>query len=170
MSRALLGRSRSRHGGSAFSSCPNFARATKCPIPGDATSLSFSTRALQARAGHASFSATSLYIDLAGEAFRGEAELLERRLLRVEDSGRKSPSVTSMPRQERLCRNETPAVRASRASRDPPSKRYSGSCDRRRFRRLLVLEPRQPFEPLRQVPVPVAEQLHSRRQEHGPHD
>src|ERR671910_1866627 len=101
MSRALLGRSRSRHGGSAFSSCPNFARATKCPIPGDATSLSFSTRALQARAGHASFSATSLYIDLAGEAFRGEAELLERRLLRVEDSGRKSPSVTSMPRQER---------------------------------------------------------------------
>lgn len=88
MSRALLGRSRSRHGGSAFSSCPNFARATNCPIPGDATSSSFSTRALQARAGHASVSTTSLYIDLAGEAFRGEAELLERRLLRVEDSGR----------------------------------------------------------------------------------
>ena len=36
--------------------------------------------ALQARAGHASFSTTQRYISLAGETFRAEAEQLERRL------------------------------------------------------------------------------------------
>jgi integrase len=36
--------------------------------------------ALQARAGHSDYSTTQLYIDLAGETFRGEAERLEQRL------------------------------------------------------------------------------------------
>lgn len=36
----------------------------------------------------ATFSTTQLYINLAGEEFREEAELLERRLLGVEDLGR----------------------------------------------------------------------------------
>jgi integrase len=35
--------------------------------------------ALQARAGHSDYSTTQLYIDLAGETFRGEAERLEQR-------------------------------------------------------------------------------------------
>ena len=45
------------------------------------------------RAGHASYSTTRRYIDLAGERFREEAERLERRLWvgeGVESSGRKS--------------------------------------------------------------------------------
>ena len=33
-----------------------------------------------ARAGHSDFATTQLYIDLAGETFRDEAEVLERRL------------------------------------------------------------------------------------------
>ena len=37
--------------------------------------------ALQARAGHSDYSTTQLYIDLAGETFRAEAERLEERLL-----------------------------------------------------------------------------------------
>ena len=36
--------------------------------------------ALQARAGHSDYSTTQLYIDLAGETFRAEAEVLEQRL------------------------------------------------------------------------------------------
>jgi integrase len=36
--------------------------------------------ALMARAGHSDFATTRLYIDLAGETFREEAEILERRL------------------------------------------------------------------------------------------
>jgi integrase len=36
--------------------------------------------ALMARAGHSDFKTTQIYIDLAGETFRGEAELLEKRL------------------------------------------------------------------------------------------
>ena len=36
--------------------------------------------ALQARAGHSDYSTTQLYIDLAGETFREEAERLEQRL------------------------------------------------------------------------------------------
>jgi integrase len=40
----------------------------------------FSPAALMARAGHSDFATTQLYIDLAGEQFREEAELLERRL------------------------------------------------------------------------------------------
>ena len=32
------------------------------------------------RAGHSDFATTKLYVDLAGEQFRMEAELLERRL------------------------------------------------------------------------------------------
>jgi integrase len=37
--------------------------------------------AIQARAGHADFSTTQLYIDLAGVAFREEAEQAEARIL-----------------------------------------------------------------------------------------
>ena len=47
--------------------------------------------ALQARAGHSDYSTTQLYIDLAGETFRGEAERLEQRLSgvgSVEKTGR----------------------------------------------------------------------------------
>ncbi|MDF2753260.1 MAG: Phage integrase family [Gaiellaceae bacterium] len=40
--------------------------------------------ALQARAGHSDYSTTQLYIDLAGETFREEAERLEKRLSRYE--------------------------------------------------------------------------------------
>ena len=36
-----------------------------------------------ARAGHSDFKTTQLYIDLAGETFRAEAELLEQRLFGV---------------------------------------------------------------------------------------
>jgi integrase len=36
--------------------------------------------AIMARAGHSDFATTQLYIDLAGERFRDESELLERRL------------------------------------------------------------------------------------------
>jgi hypothetical protein len=36
--------------------------------------------ALMARAGHSDFKTTALYIDLAGEVFRSEAERLEERL------------------------------------------------------------------------------------------
>ena len=36
--------------------------------------------ALMARSGHSDFKTTQLYIDLAGETFREEAERLERRL------------------------------------------------------------------------------------------
>jgi integrase len=39
-----------------------------------------SPAALMARAGHSDFGTTQAYIDLAGEAFRDEAEILERRL------------------------------------------------------------------------------------------
>lgn len=40
----------------------------------------FSQAALMARAGHSDFATTQIYIDLSGEAFREEAELLEARL------------------------------------------------------------------------------------------
>jgi hypothetical protein len=53
--------------------------------------------ALQARAGHTSISTTRLYIDLAGQSFREEAELLERRLLGVEGSGRNLPIEATTP-------------------------------------------------------------------------
>ena len=39
-----------------------------------------SPAALMARAGHSDFATTQLYIDLSGEAFREEAERLEKRL------------------------------------------------------------------------------------------
>jgi len=39
-----------------------------------------SPAALMARAGHSDFKTTQGYIDLAGETFRAEAELLEQRL------------------------------------------------------------------------------------------
>ncbi len=52
-----------------------------------------------ARAGHSSMSTTLLYIDLAGESFRDEADLLERRLwgVPVESPSRKSVSEGSEP-------------------------------------------------------------------------
>jgi hypothetical protein len=37
--------------------------------------------ALMARAGHSDFATTQIYIDLAGETFRPEAERLEERVL-----------------------------------------------------------------------------------------
>src|SRR6266545_3788247 len=46
-----------------------------------------------------------------------------------------------------------------------------GHCGRRdRLRLCFGRERRQPLEPPRQVPVPLAEQLHRGRQEHGAHD
>ena len=60
----------------------------------NAAAAGTSPAALMARAGHSSMSTTLLYIDLAGESFRDEADLLERRLWGepVESSGRKSAS------------------------------------------------------------------------------
>jgi integrase len=46
----------------------------------NAAAAGTSPAALMARAGHSDFATTQLYIDLAGERFRDEAELLERRL------------------------------------------------------------------------------------------
>jgi integrase len=46
----------------------------------NAAAAGASPASLMARAGHADFATTQLYIDLAGETFRDEAELLERRL------------------------------------------------------------------------------------------
>jgi hypothetical protein len=43
-----------------------------------------SPAALMARAGHSDFKTTQGYIDLAGETFRAEAELLEQRLFGVD--------------------------------------------------------------------------------------
>ena len=71
----------------------------------NAAAAGTSPAALMARAGHSSMSTTLLYIDLAGESFRDEADLLERRLWGepVESSGRKSasegvePELTEMP-------------------------------------------------------------------------
>lgn len=45
-----------------------------------AAAAGVSPAALTARAGHADFATTQLYIDLAGETFRAEAEMLEKRL------------------------------------------------------------------------------------------
>jgi integrase len=45
--------------------------------------------ALQARAGHSSFQTTQLYIDLAGERFRREAEEAERRMFGGTDGYKK---------------------------------------------------------------------------------
>lgn len=47
-----------------------------------------SPAALMARAGHSDFATTQLYIDLSGEAFRDEAQMLEDRLWG--DSGTKN--------------------------------------------------------------------------------
>jgi hypothetical protein len=49
------------------------------------------------RAGHSDFKTTQLYIDLAGQTFREEAELSERRLLGgpVEKSGRNTAAAGS---------------------------------------------------------------------------
>jgi integrase len=50
-----------------------------------------SPAALQARAGHSSYSITQRYVSLSGEAFREEAGLLERRLWgeqKVEEAAR----------------------------------------------------------------------------------
>lgn len=46
----------------------------------NAAAAGMSPAALMARAGHSDFTTTQLYIDLAGETFRDETELLERRL------------------------------------------------------------------------------------------
>jgi len=46
----------------------------------NAAAAEVSPAALMARAGHADFATTQLSIDVAGETFRHEAELLEQRL------------------------------------------------------------------------------------------
>jgi integrase len=46
----------------------------------NAAAAGTSPAALMARAGHSDFATTQLYIDLSGEAFREEADMLERRL------------------------------------------------------------------------------------------
>ena len=46
----------------------------------NAAAAGVSPAALMARAGHSDFATTQLYIDLAGETFRAEAEQLEERL------------------------------------------------------------------------------------------
>ena len=55
-----------------------------------------SPAALMARAGHSDFKTTQGYIDLAGEMFRAEAEILEQRLF-----GRGALGPGSEPRAER---------------------------------------------------------------------
>lgn len=54
-----------------------------------------SPAALMARAGHSDFKTTQGYIDLAGETFRAEAELLEQRLFGVD--GYQNPVPTPAP-------------------------------------------------------------------------
>ena len=56
----------------------------------NAAAAGISPAALMARAGHADFATTQLYIDLAGEQFRQEAERLEERFgaAPVEKAGR----------------------------------------------------------------------------------
>jgi len=61
------------------------------PITNDAASGN-APLAIMKRAGHATFSTTQVYIDLAGEMFREEAERLERRLL-----GSPAPALDSEP-------------------------------------------------------------------------
>jgi hypothetical protein len=62
------------------------APLTSREIPGGHTSITnaaaagVAPAALMARAGHSDFKTTQGYIDLAGETFREEAELLEERL------------------------------------------------------------------------------------------
>ena len=53
---------------------------------------------LQARAGHSDYSTTQLYIDLAGETFREEAERLEERLSRYE--GKNQPCCAGADRRQ----------------------------------------------------------------------
>jgi hypothetical protein len=53
----------------------------------NSAAVGMSPGALMARAGHSDFKTTQLYIDLAGETFREEAELLERRLRGDVDGG-----------------------------------------------------------------------------------
>ena len=54
----------------------------------NAAAAGTSPAALMARTGHSDFKTTQGYIDLAGETFRDEAELLEKRLF-GQKSGRK---------------------------------------------------------------------------------
>jgi integrase len=55
--------------------------------------------AVMATAGHRSMQTTKGYLHLAGVTFREEASALERRLLGVEDSGRKSPEPASLSQE-----------------------------------------------------------------------
>lgn len=59
----------------------------------NAAAAGMSPAALMARAGHADFQTTQIYIDLAGETFRHDAELLEQRLSAdpVQEIGTNSP-------------------------------------------------------------------------------
>ncbi len=57
--------------------------------------------ALMARAGHSDFATTRLYIDLAGETFREEAEMLERRLGLLAPSAPAEVEIDSRHRESR---------------------------------------------------------------------
>ena len=55
--------------------------------------------AVMGTAGHRSMATTRQYVHLAGVVFREDADALERRLLGVEDSGRKSPEPARLSRE-----------------------------------------------------------------------
>jgi len=66
----------------------------------NAAAAGTSPEALMSRAGHSSYSTTRLYIDLAGERFREDADRLERRLWG--DPGTKTPTRRLGSRREKL--------------------------------------------------------------------
>jgi hypothetical protein len=55
--------------------------AIMVPSGGPLKTAGLSPAALMARAGHSDYKTTQLYIDLAGQTFRSEAEIAEQRLL-----------------------------------------------------------------------------------------
>jgi integrase len=62
----------------------------------NAAAAGTSPAALMARAGRSDFATTQLYIDLAGEKFRDEAELLEQRLWGADQYQKAVPSRRSV--------------------------------------------------------------------------
>jgi hypothetical protein len=79
--------------------------------------------AIMARAGHSDFQTTQLYIDLASERFRDEAELLERRLWAVQYQ-RAVPTclLRQQKRRERLLRP------AGAEGLEPPTPGFGDRC------------------------------------------
>jgi hypothetical protein len=82
----------------------------------NSTAAGISPAALMARAGHTDFAATQGYIDLAGETFREEAELLDTRLfgakVGAKVASRPPPSRTG---ETRFGRGFSPANGAKRS-------------------------------------------------------